>query len=311
VPFDPTNQHFAALPDNYLVVYYGDEIFFQHTNGAKFQYAFSIERRLFPQESNHGNLSKLSLNIMNVWPLFQKAGLAPDMLGIILMFPIGAIITIIFRNVIGLETFGTFLPVLIASAFRESGLFWGLLIFAFLILLGALLGSTLHGLRILYAPRLTIILVYVVLALLTISALGVKFNAVSLGQAALFPLAVMAITIERFTSIAEEAGIKKALTIFANTGWPVIICYLVVNSLFLQTIALAFPEIMLLVIGLSIYLGAWKGLRLKELIRFKRLLFQEALRRTFTNWGSETKPAYSATATAQHDQSPNAHGRFK
>ncbi len=274
VPFDPANRCFAELPDNCLVVYYGDEIFFQRTSNVSFKYALIIERCLFPQESNHSNLAGHSLNIMSAWPLFQRAGLSLDLLGIILMFPIAAIVTIIFRNVIGLETFGTFLPVLIASAFRESGLFWGLTTFVVLILLGALLGATLHRLRILYAPRLTIILVFVVSALLTISALGVQFDNVGLGHAALFPLAVLAITIERISLLAEEAGIKKALTIFANTSVPVIFCYLVISSLFLQTVVLAFPEIMLLVISLSIYLGAWKGLRLKELIRFRRLIFR-------------------------------------
>jgi hypothetical protein len=274
VPFDPANQYFAELPDNYLVVYYGEETYFQRTSNVNFKYDFNMERCLFPQENDHGNLARHSLNIMNVWPLLQRAGLSLELLRIILMFPVGAVVTIIFRNVIGLEIFGTFLPVLIAAAFQGTGLFWGLITFAVIILLGAVLGAILHRLRILYAPRLTIILVYVVLALLLISVFGMEFANVSLGHAALFPLAVMAITIERFSLIAEEAGIKKALTIFFKTIVTVIFCYLVINSLFLQTVVLAFPETLLLVISLSIYLGAWKGLRLKELIRFRRLIFR-------------------------------------
>jgi hypothetical protein len=276
VSFDPTHRRFAELSDDYLVVYYGDETFFQRTSNASFNYAFNIKRRLFPKDDDTSNLAMYSLNIMNVWPLFQRAGISLDLLRIILMIPVGAIVTIIFRNVIGLETFGAFLPVLIASAFRETGLFWGLLTFVAIIFLGAKLSTVLHRLRILYAPRLTIILVYVVSTLLLTSAFGMKYANVSLGQAALFPLAIMAITIERFSLLAEEAGIKKASTLFFNTVVTVVFCYLVINSLFLQTVVLAFPETMLLVIGASIYLGAWKGLRLKELIRFRRLLFKNS-----------------------------------
>jgi hypothetical protein len=276
VPFDPANRRFAELPDDYLVVYYGDETFFQRTSNASFYYVFNIKRRLFPSDDESGNLAMYSLNIMNLWPLFQRAGISLELLRIILMIPVGAIVTIIFRNVIGLETFGAFLPVLIASAFRETGLFWGLMTFAVIIFLGVKLSAVLHRLRILYAPRLTIILVYVVSALLLISALGIKYANVSLGQAALFPLAIMAITIERFSLLAEESGFRKASTLFFNTIVTVLFCYLVINSLFLQTVVLAFPETMLLVIGASIYLGAWKGLRLKELIRFRKLLFRNS-----------------------------------
>jgi hypothetical protein len=136
VPFDPAHRRFAELPDDYLVVYYGDETFFQRTSNADFNYTFNIKRRLFPKDDDTSNLAMYSLNIMNVWPLFQRAGISLDLLRIILMIPVGAIVTIIFRNVIGLETFGAFLPVLIASAFRETGLFWGLMTFAAIIFLG-------------------------------------------------------------------------------------------------------------------------------------------------------------------------------
>ena len=92
------------------------------------------------------------------------------------------------------------------------------------------------------------------------------------------PLALMAITIERFWLIAEENNAWTALKILMNTVLTVIFCYLVIHSLLLQTIVLAFPEIMFLVIVASIYLGSWKGLRLSELIRFRGLIFNKERR---------------------------------
>lgn len=275
VPFDPTNQYFAELPAHYLVVYNGDEPFFKRTSNVNFKYVFVIKRQLFPRESDYSSLASHSLNIMNAWSLFQRAGLSLDLLRIILMIPIGALVTVIFRNVIGLQSFGIFLPALIASALRESELFWGLVIFVGIIFLGSMLPTFLNHLRILHTPKLTIILVYVVFALLTVSALGVKFENMNIAHATLFPLALMAVTIERFWLIAEESGVWTASKIFANTILVVIFCYLAINSLFLQTIVLAFPETMLLVIVASIYLGNWKGLRLSELIRFRRLIFNQ------------------------------------
>jgi hypothetical protein len=83
---------------------------------------------------------------------------------------------VIFRNIIGLQTFGIFMPALIATSLRESELLWGLLVFLGIIFMGAMLRTVLDRLRILHTPKLTIVLVYVVFALLFVSALGVKFD---------------------------------------------------------------------------------------------------------------------------------------
>lgn len=275
VSFDPAQQLYAVLPANYIVFCRGAGPFFQHTENTSLDYTIKSGRHLFFKESDLSALAGCAGNIMTVWPYFERAGVPLDLLRMILMIPVGAIVTIIFRNVIGVEIFGTFLPVLIASAFRETGLFWGLLIFVTIILTGAVLGAVLRRLRILYAPRLTIVLVYVVAALFLASIVSMKFANVSLGNATLFPLAVMAITIERFSLLVDETGVKKALTLLANTVITVVFCHLVIDSLFLQAMVLAFPETMLLVIGASIYLGSWKGLRLNELLRFRGLIFNK------------------------------------
>lgn len=273
VPLDPTNSHFAELPENYLIFYYGDEPFFRRTANINFRYSFNIEQKLYPRESNFSGLAAHPLNIMNAWSLFSQSGLSLDLLRIILMIPVGAVVTIIFRNVIGIRTFGTFLPALIASAFRGSGLFWGLITFSGIILIGAAIRTILDRLHITHTPKLTILLVFVVLALLTISALGVSLDNLDIARANIFPLALMAITIERFALTAEESGTREALTIFANTIITVFFCYIVINSFFLQTFVLAFPETLLLVICAGLYFGNWIGLRVTELIRFKDLIF--------------------------------------
>lgn len=275
VTMDPTNNHFAETPKNYLIAYYSDEAFFKRTANVNFKYLFTIERENFSRASDYEGLAAHPLNIMNAWALFDKAGLSMSLLRIILMIPLGAIVTIIFRNVIGLQTFGTFLPALIASSFRQTNLWWGLLTFAAIIGIGALVRWGINRLKITHTPKLTILLVFVVFSLLTISATGVLVNNFQLAKATLFPLALMAITIERFSLISEESGIKDALRISGNTVITVIFCYIVINSLALQTLVLAFPETMLLVICGGLFFGNWTGMRVTELYRFRKIIFNE------------------------------------
>jgi len=53
-------------------------------------------------------------------------------------------------------------------------------------------------------------------------------------------------------------------------------CYVIMDSLFLQSVTLAFPEVLMLVIALNLWLGKWIGLRFSEFIRFRHLIFKEA-----------------------------------
>ncbi len=275
VTMDPTNRHFAVTPKNYLITYYGDEPFFKRTSNVNFKYEFYIERENFTRNADVEGLAAHPLNIMNAWSLFNKAGLSMSLLRVILLIPLGALVTIIFRNVIGLQTFGTFLPALIASSFRETNLLWGVVAFSSIIVVGSLLRWVIDKLKITHTPKLTILLVFVVLSILVISATGVLIDNMYLAKATLFPLALMSITIERFAVLTQESGSKEAFKIYTNTIITVIFCYIVINSQVLQTLVMAFPETMLLVIAGGLYFGNWVGIRVTELFRFRKLIFNE------------------------------------
>ena len=71
-----------------------------------------------------------------------------------IMIPIGVLVILILRNLIGLQTLGTFTPVLIALAFRETGLQWGIALFTVITALGLSLRSYLEHLKLQMLPRL-------------------------------------------------------------------------------------------------------------------------------------------------------------
>ena len=79
------------------------------------------------------------------------------------MVPLGAVLLVIFRNVIGLSTFGTFMPVLIALAFRETHLVAGLVLFSIIVGFGLIIRFYLDQLKLLLVPRLAAVLIVVVL----------------------------------------------------------------------------------------------------------------------------------------------------
>lgn len=273
VPFDTINDHFAQLPANFLTLYYGDQVLFTHTANINFHYSFSIAPKLVPHREVQESLQGSKLNIINLYRIFETVGISQNLLKIILMIPLGALVTVIFRNVVGLETFGTFLPALIAAASRETGLVWGCIGFVTIIIISSLIRKGLEWMQLLHSPKMGVMLTSVVIILMSVTVAGVHFRLLDLAHITLFPIAILAITAERFAIIEMEQGIVKALTITGATLVVVAACYMVMASVFLQSLILAFPELLFVVIALNIWIGKWVGIRVMEFIRFRKLIF--------------------------------------
>jgi len=272
VPFCPTNNYFAEIPSNYLILYYGDEPFVTHTKDINFKYYFNLKKRLVSTTAGFAQFKKHPLDILNIWASFKRVAISLELLKIIIMLPLGVLAVVIFRNLVGLETFGTFMPALIAIGFRDTGLMNGILLFGVIILFGALIRKFLNQLQLLHTPRLAIILSSVVMFILGLTALGVSLGFLNLARVALFPMVILTLTVERFSVISEESGFRHAIRISALTLLVASCAYLLMSWRLLQAVVISFPEIILLVIAVHIYIGRYSGFRLVEFLRFRHLL---------------------------------------
>ncbi len=274
VPFDTINDHFAEIPANFLTLYYNDLVMFKHTSNVNFQYFYKTTKQLEPQHDAQAALSKSALNITNLYAHFERIGISQNLLKILLMLPIGALVTVVFRNVIGLETFGTFLPALIAAAARDTGLLWGIIGFLGIVFSSALIRRGLDWLQLLHSPKMAIMLTTVVIVMMATTVGGVQLGLFELAHVTLFPIAILAITAERVSLMEVEQGAFKVARITLMTLIVIAACYAVMDSVFMQSLFLAFPELLLVVIALNLWLGKWIGIRVMEFARFHRLILR-------------------------------------
>jgi transglutaminase-like putative cysteine protease len=270
VPFDALNDHFAELPERYLTLYYGDEVLFRHTNDINFSYSFETRTSLVPSPK-----AKASFTLFDVWGLFDRLKLPFTLLRTILMLPVGALVVVLFRNVVGMPTFGTFLPALLAAAAGQTGALWGVAAVALVVGAVALARWGVQRLELLHSPTLAILLAAVVFTLLTTTMLAERAGLEELTRVAVFPIAVLAICAERFYLSLTEHGGAAAAKELGGTLLVMLACYVVMNSLALQVLVIGFPEVIFLVLAADIYLGRWVGMRLSEYRRFRKLLFAE------------------------------------
>jgi uncharacterized membrane protein len=191
---------------------------------------------------------------------------------VLLMIPIGALVMVVMRNIIGIDAFGTFMPVLIALAFRETKLVWGIVLFTVLIALGLSIRFLLERLRLLLVPRLSAVLIVVVLLMLIISLVSHKMGMETGLSVALFPMVIIAMTIERMSVVWEERGPADAMRGGGGSLLVATIAYIFMGLGWLEHLVFTFPEILLIILALVLLAGRYTGYRLLELGRFKALI---------------------------------------
>ena len=97
-----------------------------------------------------------SKKVLDRWSLFRIPPEYQQTFRILLLVPLGTLLIALLRNIAGFQTFGIFMPLLMALAFRNTGLFYGLAMFAGIILIGYLARRYLNQLRLLLIPRMSV-----------------------------------------------------------------------------------------------------------------------------------------------------------
>jgi hypothetical protein len=190
---------------------------------------------------------------------------------ILLMIPVGALILVVFRQMVGLPTLGTFMPVLIALAFQVTDLLYGIVFFTLLVVFGLAARYWFSKLNLLLVPRLASMLVVVILLMIGMTLLA---DAVSLGlglSVALFPIVILTMTIERLSVTLEESGTGEAVKEALGSLVVAVVTYAAMSLPVLQHLLFVFPELLLLVLAATLLLGRYSGYRLSELRRFRDL----------------------------------------
>jgi len=192
-------------------------------------------------------------------------------INLILVLPVIACIVVIFRSVVGIETFGTFAPVIVSLAFLMTGLTWGVAIFCVIVGLGVVLRSALQWFRIQLVARLAVLIALVSVMMAGLTIAGAYLGVGALLNVSIFPMVIMSNVIENFTTTQVELGTREAIRLTRNTLLVCAACYLTIEWTGLQSIVLSFPEVLIGVVALEIAIGKWRGLRLLEYLRFAEL----------------------------------------
>jgi hypothetical protein len=267
-PMCSFHHYDGHIPTTYLVLGYGEVPIARGRNVRDLDYAFLAEQNS-PQESESGAEPSAVRRFFKSISLGTLPPPEARLVEFLLLLPVAALMVCLFRNVIGLNSFGTFAPALVGLAFREFESLPGILVFVSIVLLGWGMRRILDHYHLLQVPRTAFMLSLVVVTLIT-GIVAANFQELPATKfIPLFPMVILTGMIERFWTLeVEDSTMASFKTLLAT----MVIAASISLTLGLHALAdfmFQFPESLGLIMAAQLLLGRYTGYRLSELFRFR------------------------------------------
>ena len=256
-------------PDNILLWNQQGHSLLDVIGGRNSNISFSIiAQDITPQQATREKVQAedlLNFSIHSL-PVEEQA-----MFKTIMLVPIGALIVVFLRIIVGLKTSGTFMPVLIAVAFVQTQLITGILGFLLIVGTGLVIRSYLSKLNLLLVARISAVIITVIMIISVFTVVAFKIGLVEGLTITFFPMIILSWTIERMSILWEEEGAKEVLVQGGGSLLTAVFVYLAMTNPLIRHLTFNFIGIQLIILALILMLGNYTGYRLSELRRFKPL----------------------------------------
>ncbi|RRJ84057.1 inactive transglutaminase family protein [Aestuariirhabdus litorea] len=271
VLFNPTTGE-TGHPENFLLWQRGGVSLLDVEGGSNSRVTFSIIENIRPAKAiaiAQGREQQATLVDFSIYSLPIEI---QNTFKHILLVPIGALVVVLLRILVGIKTSGTFMPILIALALIQTTLFTGLAIFLIIVSIGLWIRSYLSNLNLLLVARISAVVIVVILLMAAMSILSNKLGLTQALTVTFFPMIILAWTIERMSILWEEDGPKEVVMQGGGSLLVAVIAYLAMTNRLVEHLTFNFPELLLVLLGIILLVGQYTGYRLSELRRFQPMV---------------------------------------
>ncbi len=200
-------------------------------------------------------------------------GVSVNTIVLLLLFPLTAALVAFSRQVIGLNGFGIFIPALVSVAFLSTGILAGLVLFLAIVLAAIAARYGVNKARLPYLPRMAVLIWVVVMAVLVLLIFSPALSLDRLVGLGIYPVLLFIMLAESNIEAQITRTWQTAALMTAETIAIAIVASQVMGTVAIQEWVLLNPEIAVLtILGLDFLIGSYKGLRLSEIWRFRKLI---------------------------------------
>jgi len=260
-----------GLPDNFFVWQRGDRSVLDVVGGKSSQLEFAIVENTLPIKTVLFMEQQVKERLLLDFSIYSLPVEQQGVFKGLLLIPVGALVVVLLRLLVGVRTSGTFMPILIALAFIQTTLLTGLVIFLTVVGAGLWIRFYLSRLNLLLVARITAVVIVVILLMAALSIISYKLGFDQLLTVTFLPTIILAWTIERMSILWEEEGGHEVLIQGSGSLLAAVLAYLLMSVDLIEHLTFNFPELMISLLGVVLLLGKYNGYRLVELYRFRDL----------------------------------------
>ena len=199
-------------------------------------------------------------------------GIPVETIVLTLMIPVLATLVTISRNLIGFPSLDTLVVISFSIALLASNIVIGTLLLAVILVSSIAARMLFKGIRIMQQPKITLSMF-----LVSTMVLAALFGFAAWG---IIPVASISVVPVLLLIIMSERIVRLQFDSHPGHAWNTVIVTLIlgVGGYYLllwedlRLFVINYPEIVLLIIPINVYIGRFFGLRLMERVRFRALL---------------------------------------
>lgn len=275
--YDIAYGYRQVVPANYLPMHRDGIDIVQALNGELLKVEFDLER-----EFDHPYLHQFkSKNLFSIFDLSRLPLDSRNELAILMLLPLGALITALCRHLAGLRSYGVFTPTLLALAMIYTDILTTVIIFLVVSSL-AIGGRRLFPASITRIPRLAIIFTLVALILTFSASVMNYFDLGQGGRVVLLPIIILTSMVDRLYRTIEDSGLTIAMHRLVWTFIITMLCLPVMQFESLGHLLLSYPESHFFTLALFLLISIYKGKQLVNLPVIKWLAEPESRKKKKT-----------------------------
>ncbi len=200
-------------------------------------------------------------------------GVSPNTLVLLFLFPLVAALVAFSRQVVGVSGFGMITPALLSVAFLSTGGLAGVVLLFFILGVATLGRMLIKKVKVPYFPKLAILIWVVSMAVLLLLLMSPLIGLERLMSVGIFPIMLFVLLAETFIEAQITRSISTSMWMTVETVIVALIAYKLMSAPWIQSQVLLHPEISVIgILGLDYLIGTYKGLRLLEIWRFRKLI---------------------------------------
>lgn len=200
-------------------------------------------------------------------------GVSPNTLVLLFLFPLVAGLVAFSRQVIGVSGFGMITPALLSVAFLSTGGLVGLVLLFFILGVATLGRTLIKKVKVPYFPKLAILILVVSVSVLFLLFMSPTIGLTRLMSVGIFPIMLFVLLAETFIEAQITRSLATSMLMTMETVVLALISYKVMSASWMQSWVLLHPEVSVIgILALDFLIGKYKGLRLMEIWRFRKLL---------------------------------------